>query len=304
MSKTLSINLKLKSEDTSASESNSTQHQSNGVNGVKVNKNPQPEVNPAKVQLPPDVLQIIHATAGRVRIRAIDAEFNSQLEVLGQRLKQQTWVRETTINHNSSSLILSFDAQKVPLSAVLTLLQVWGVSLVRTGEKNHPLAPWQSREFWQNQFITLIPLLVGLGVTGALRIRGLAAIPVYIIAADLTQWFLTSGGTNQPVSTQVHEEIPMPKQEAKLSDISEKVSYKILHQIPGRVRLHIPLIAEDRVYAQRLKELLQSHAQVTDVRVNIPAASVAIAFSPDAKLSMDDLLYFLESAWQSPPING
>jgi hypothetical protein len=58
----------------------------------------------------------------------------------------------------------------------------------------------------------------------------------------------------------------------------EKIDYKILHQIPGRVRFHLPQITQDTAYATRLEKLLKSDAEVSNFRLNSQASSVLINY--------------------------
>ncbi|MBH8573393.1 hypothetical protein I8752_10275 [Nostocaceae cyanobacterium CENA369] len=57
-----------------------------------------------------------------------------------------------------------------------------------------------------------------------------------------------------------------------------KVDYSIAHAIPGRVRFHIPQIACDPKYVQRLETLLKADPTVKIERVNKDAASIVIAY--------------------------
>ncbi|HLO88352.1 MAG TPA: hypothetical protein VK203_25565 [Nostocaceae cyanobacterium] len=259
-------------------------------------------VDQTKFKLSENALAVIDVTPRCIRIGAIDASFSSQLEILNQKLKQQSWVKEIAVNQNENNLILTFDIDKMSLSGVLIFLQLWGINPAmkeaKIGKENHPSAQWQSKEFWQNQLIALIPMLAGLAVTGGLRIRGLAAIPVYIIAADITQWLLSSSVKNPTGDPKANKTSIPSQQESNLIDIPAKIptklAYKIVHQIPGRIRLYVPLIAQDNTYAQQLERLLTEHPQVTNVRINIQAASVAIAYT-NLHNSPADWLQLMES---------
>lgn len=57
-----------------------------------------------------------------------------------------------------------------------------------------------------------------------------------------------------------------------------KVTYKIVHTIPGRVRFRVPRIAKDAEYAQRLETLLKADPVVKSERVNSAAASIIINY--------------------------
>ncbi|KOP27530.1 hypothetical protein AMR41_04425 [Hapalosiphon sp. MRB220] len=257
-------------------------------------------------------LKIIHVTQGRVRIRATDVNHNSILESLSRQLRQHDGVTEITINHKTSSLVVKFDEARLSLPEMLTILQEFGIQqyqAISDCENNSdPFAAWKSVEFWKEQGLSFIPLFAGLGVTGAIGINGLAAIPVYMITADATRRVidyiepqllgtkknkkLNTASATQPITNHQDtpqtslakvEQITTVKQElfpAKNVD-NAKITYNIVHAIPGRIRMSIPKLAHDRDYAKRLERLLEADPQVTNVRVNCDAASVAIAYQPN-----------------------
>jgi hypothetical protein len=55
--------------------------------------------------------------------------------------------------------------------------------------------------------------------------------------------------------------------------------YAIAHAVPGRVRLKIPQLAIDADFARRLQQALNADEYVQQVRINRPAASIAINYS-------------------------
>jgi P-type Cu2+ transporter len=56
------------------------------------------------------------------------------------------------------------------------------------------------------------------------------------------------------------------------------IKYDIVHQIPGRIRLRVPLLADDLNYAHRLQKLLASDSRCGTVRLNRFCSSVAINY--------------------------
>ncbi|TBR60666.1 hypothetical protein B4U84_07375 [Westiellopsis prolifica IICB1] len=257
-------------------------------------------------------LKIIHVTQGRVRIRATDVSHNSILESLSRQLQQHHGVTEVTTNYKTSSLLVKFDETRLSLPQMLTILQEFGIQeyqAVSDSQSNSdPFAAWKSVEFWKEQGLSFIPLFAGLGVTGAIGINGLAAIPVYMITADATRRVIeyiepqllgskknkklntasaTQSITKHQVTPQTSlakvEQITVVKQElfpTKNLD-NAKITYNIVHAIPGRIRMSLPKLAHDQDYAKRLERLLKADPQVTNVRINCDAASVAIAYQPN-----------------------
>ena len=55
--------------------------------------------------------------------------------------------------------------------------------------------------------------------------------------------------------------------------------YTIAHAVPGRVRLKMPQLAIDADFARRLKQALDADEYVNRVRINRPAASIAINYN-------------------------
>ncbi|MBV8887407.1 MAG: hypothetical protein JO235_25895, partial [Chroococcidiopsidaceae cyanobacterium CP_BM_RX_35] len=76
------------------------------------------------------------------------------------------------------------------------------------------------------------------------------------------------------------------------------VSYSIVHVIPGRVRFRVPRLLHDADFAQQLQMVLEAETQVTRIRINRDAASVAITYqstTSDAKMR-SHLVHLLQKA--------
>ncbi|MBO0348129.1 heavy metal translocating P-type ATPase [Phormidium pseudopriestleyi FRX01] len=56
------------------------------------------------------------------------------------------------------------------------------------------------------------------------------------------------------------------------------VACTLIHAIPGRVRFRVPRLARDRPYADRLEQAIAGEPGVSQVRVNLTAASIAIYY--------------------------
>jgi Heavy metal associated domain 2 len=63
-----------------------------------------------------------------------------------------------------------------------------------------------------------------------------------------------------------------------------KIACSIVHAIPGRVRFHVPQVASDPAYVQRLEALLKSDPLVVSERINRKAASVVITYQTKQQL--------------------
>ncbi|MDZ8227898.1 HMA2 domain-containing protein [Nostoc sp. ChiVER01] len=250
--------------------------------------------SPSKaIAQPSGALQIVHVTTGRVRLRTTDSSLNSILDNIAQDLRSIEGVKEVAVNEQTGSLVVNFDEDKLSLPQILALKSDLDIQLPQassdSSSKTDPFAAWKSPLFWKEQGISLIPMMTGLAVTGGLGIHGWVSIPVYMIAADATRGVI--GYLGSQVSTSEKNEGNHTSSAIK-SDISKstiqqenskvvapaKIDYSIVHQIPGRIRLNVPKIAQDRAYGRRLERIVKTDAQVTSVRVNFGAASIAIAY--------------------------
>ena len=54
----------------------------------------------------------------------------------------------------------------------------------------------------------------------------------------------------------------------------------VVHQTPGRIRIRVPRLNTDKMYAPRLQSLIESMDNVSSIRINVRAASVVISFPP------------------------
>lgn len=299
----------------------SAQRQSNII---KVNKDTKESVAQPKVQLLAGGVQIVHATNGRIRIRATDGSSNTKLETIAEHLRQQQGVKEAFTNQQTASLVVSFDENLVTLPQMLKILQQFDIQQYNSPQSlsnTDPFAAWKSLDFWKEQSISFIPLMAGLAVTGGLGISGLAAIPVYMITSDATRraidylepQFSTSEGSRNSHTVAVKQSsqsdilINDPQVEPPLSNDRggntvepTKVAYKVVHAIPGRIRFHIPQLAQDRAYARRLERLIKTDPQVINVRLNSDAASIAIAYHP-GNVTLTHWVSLMESALETNP---
>ncbi|MBF2065366.1 MAG: hypothetical protein IGS39_13230 [Calothrix sp. C42_A2020_038] len=140
-------------------------------------------------------LQVVHATAERIRIRAVDGSSKEQLAPIIEILQQQEGIKQVTWNEETRNLVIAFDKQVLLQSQLLAILQEYGVrpqSSVKHQDQVDPFATWKSAEFWKEQGIDLIPLLMGLSVTSRLGVTGLASIPIYMLTADVVRRTINS----------------------------------------------------------------------------------------------------------------
>ncbi|QSJ17321.1 hypothetical protein JYQ62_37845 [Nostoc sp. UHCC 0702] len=298
----------------------STVHESDEV---EANKNTSQAVARSKVQMSAGGLQIIHATNRRIRIRATDSSLNTKLESIAEHLRQQKAVKEAYANEQTGSLVVTFDENRVSLPQMLEILEQFNIQQPETSPQTlsniDPFAAWKSVDFWKEQTISFIPLMTGLAVTGGLGISGLAAIPVYMVTSNATRRVIdylepqvspTENSKNsvkeitslQPsLSTSDRQlEPPLSNNQSRKTAQPVKIAYKVVHAIPGRIRIQVPRLAQDRAYGRRLERLMKTDPQVVNVRINSDAGSIAIAYQP-SDVSLSHWVSLMELALETNP---
>lgn len=276
-------------------------------------------------------LRIVHATNERVRLRATDEEASLKLDGISQILQQCIGVTSVDVNGKTGSLVINFDKNKLSLKGILAILQELGIDKKVTPdavESQDPFAAWKSLDFWKEQTIDLIPLLTGLAVTSRLGVSGLASIPVYFVVANAMRQIIASlsearseQSNSQATNTKIYadstskiektpglgkseevertstiiQEKTAPPAVTNQFPKTEKIEYSVAHVIPGRIRLHIPRIAEDSAYARRLERLLERDPRVTNIRIKRNIASVTIRHS-ERQLPISHWVDLMQSA--------
>ncbi|WP_181445661.1 HMA2 domain-containing protein [Picosynechococcus sp. PCC 11901] len=127
----------------------------------------------------------------------------------------------------------------------------------------------------------ILPVLLGLFITSRLQLRGANALLVNLgIATVLRQVFKE---LKHPTVS------PEKKTTAPEMDHSDVFGdgVKIVHSVPGRIRLRIDQIAGDRLFAKHLERLLRDDDHVLGVRFNASASSVAIQYDAGSFSDME-----------------
>lgn len=309
MTKTISSRVRSSPHLTISPDLTCTQRQSDEI---KVNTNSSRMGTYPQWQISATGMQVVHATNGRIRIKATDDSFSVNAKTIAQHLKQHPGVKEVAINEPTGSMVVNFDEDKLSLSQMLGILDKLNIQTSPSAPLSDPFAPWKSIDFWKEQTVSFIPLMTGLAVTGGLGVSGLAAIPIYMITADATRRVIDylepqvmgADAVKESVKTVVtNEECKSATPENTITKTTiklAKVTYNVVHEIPGRIRFHIPLIASDRAYAKRLERLLKTDALVSNVRINSDAASLAISYK-NSKVTVSHWVNLMELALQTSP---
>ncbi|MEO0350629.1 MAG: HMA2 domain-containing protein [Cyanobacteria bacterium P01_A01_bin.15] len=134
-----------------------------------------------------------------------------------------------------------------------------------------------------SEVAVILPVLAGLLVTSRLQLRGANALIVN----------LTIAAISRQIMHQLKHEAASPSETngagaPSVDANSAEDDYKVLHSVPGRLRLQVAQLREDQSFAKRLETLLLSDSIVLKVRINRAAASVVIHYG-DSGLSELDL---------------
>lgn len=243
-------------------------------------------------------LQIVHAIPGRLRLRAAGTGLESALETAAQWLRQQEGIYKVNLNLQTGSLLATFDENRLPSQTLLGMLAQQGVSAAAQPEVLPVPELWQpvSAALSATQLDSAIPLIVGMLITQRLGITGLPAIPLYLIAAGTTRQVIEEQGITatpvQPFTTESATQNP-----------PAKIQHRLVHAVPGRLRFHVPRLADDAVYTRRVERLIESAADVTDVRVNPTTASLVVIYKA-ATVSLLQMQSRLEALLEKAQVAG
>jgi hypothetical protein len=156
-----------------------------------------------------------------------------------------------------------------------------------------------------SEVAVILPVLAGLFVTSRLRLRGANALIVNLTIAAIARQLVNQLKQEAAVSLPetnglVRGEVPSK------SETPADEDYKIIHSVPGRIRLRVPKLQEDQLFAKRLEKLLLADPFVCGVRLNRSAASVVIQYIDGGLTELElglRLLQALDQAQQPPTLN-
>lgn len=221
------------------------------------------------VQPPVKGVEVVHAIPGRVRLRANGAAAEASLKVVENHLQQGIY--QININPHTGSAVIAFNERKICLEQLLDQLQSLGVRTGHSCQKPPLSEPLEvvSAAFSSVQLDTAIPLMVGVLLTQRLGVTGLPVLPLYLIAASTTRQVIEECRTIAPRV--------IARQETTAT-ANRHPAIDIIHAVPGRVRFHIPQLA-DNGCANRIQRLTQRVAGVSDVRINHNRAYMVVSYN-------------------------
>lgn len=142
------------------------------------------------------------------------------------------------------------------------------------------------------EIATILPVLVGLLVTSRLRLRGAPALLVNLSIAAIVRQTIIQLKQQARSSTSVTHTLNEEPANDRYSASAEE-DYTIVHSVPGRIRLRVPRLVSDVLYAKRLENLLSANERVKYVRVNRAAASLAIQYDGEGLSELELGMYLL-----------
>ncbi|MBP0021819.1 MAG: metal ABC transporter ATPase [Cyanobacteria bacterium SBLK] len=141
----------------------------------------------------------------------------------------------------------------------------------------------------EHQEIEMVaPVIIGVLATSRFQLRGAKALLVNLLVASLTRQVFTQLkklGENETISP------PQTATESNVQDNENECS--LIHFVPGRIRLRVPRVRDNRHFALYLEQRLIAEETVTSVRVNQAAASATITYKRQEKSDLAMSSYFV-----------
>jgi hypothetical protein len=208
------------------------------------------------------------------------------LDALTRQLRNQTGIDDIRTNARTGSLTVRFDPETASVSQLLAPLQLQDMAILPAvaAQDSSPAIRSEEVNTALNRLQSFIPPILGIAIVRSLGIYGWKAIPAYLLVTGLTRSLveqldfdlslvaLPTGETETPTEENVERNEWV--EAIALSDV-------IAHEIPGRVRLHLPRVAEDAAYANRLEQLATAEDDITRIRINPASASVTLNYRLD-----------------------
>lgn len=123
----------------------------------------------------------------------------------------------------------------------------------------------------------ILPVALGVFITSQFKLRGSNALLVNILVASLARQIFSQLKQEKSQAITGSSDSAATVKDAEQSE-SNLEGYEIVHAIPGRVRLRMPLLAIDAGFASRLQQALEADDHVKNVRINRAAVSITINY--------------------------
>ncbi|MEC4894719.1 MAG: hypothetical protein SAL07_16145 [Oscillatoria sp. PMC 1051.18] len=254
-----------------------------------------------KVRVPRDRcgFEVVSAVAGRMRLRATDKNAQGKLEVVAQKLRQKNGVREIRPNQQTGSLVVKFEPNIIKQTQILAVLGESGIGEIKALSEAEKIATRQANAVAEaaTRLQSFVPSIGGILLTRSLGFYGWTALPVYLISTSLIrevweQLDLGIPGIAREKNSSLDEELTTENVE------NEAAVYRILHGVPGRIRVLIPEVAKNADYAKRLERLAVADNRIINIRISSDTASVIVDYSAN-RVDQDEMESYLASLIQA-----
>lgn len=136
---------------------------------------------------------------------------------------------------------------------------------------------------------TAIPLLAAFFITRQLRLHGWRSLLVYMLVANVVRQLLEWGEQVQFLSLPLLQspeneivagngKLVQQQTDQGSSPVGDHLPYRVVHAIPGRVRIKFSKISEDGHFASWLESLIARHPPITGVRINRGTGSIVVTY--------------------------
>jgi hypothetical protein len=236
-------------------------------------------------------LEVVHSLPGRLRLRLVEADSSESLteddvkrkEYLGeiaQYLRQQEGVESVQVRHITSSIVVTFNPHILSTSQLQEILDPFPLSSAKL--EGATLQSSGKKVF--SQLVSLIPILLSWLVVKRFNLSGLKAIATYLLVTGLMGEAIEQLKDQFFPSLKDEHNTEKKAQFKKLLSLkhNNELDYEIIHHIPGRIRLSIPKLRQNKHYAQKLEDLLTQDARLTQVRINPNTGSMVVYYLPEA----------------------
>jgi Heavy metal associated domain 2 len=145
-------------------------------------------INGATPHLDSEV-ELVHAVAGRVRLRVTNRSLNFKGNPLTKQLQQQKGIKEVRFNEQTGSLVIAFDPNNLSQVQLFEALKYWGIRQTPIASREMTLINSSSKNYSEaiGKLKSFIPPVVGVLTARWLAVSGWRSILVYIIAAELAR---------------------------------------------------------------------------------------------------------------------
>jgi copper chaperone CopZ len=233
-------------------------------------------------------LELVHVLPGRLRLRVLGEDFQTRLKEISQNLREQEGVESVKIKEKTGSIVVIFDPQIISVEQLKTVLSPFNLLSTSLSDQEDLVKSSGKKLF--SQVMSLTPLLFSWLLVKRFNLSGLKAIATYLIATGIIGELMEQVQVEMffsPTHEKLSGNTAKPKQISPLNEEGEP-SFKIRHHLPGRLRLGIPKICQDKNYAQKFQGMLEQDERVIGVRVNQITGSVLVNYKQEALSGLND----------------